>query len=50
MNFGFIPLGAIPIASLASFMGIANSLMITSILLIFISIIFFILRKPIKNL
>ena len=50
MNFGFIPLGAIPIASLASFMGIANSLMITSILLIFISIIFFILRKPIKDL
>ena len=50
MNFGFIPLGAIPIASLASFMGIANSLMITSILLISISVIFFILRKPIKDL
>ena len=50
MNFGLIPLGAIPIASLASLVGIASALFYTSLILIALSAIIFVFRKPIKSL
>ena len=50
MNFGLIPLGVIPVAFLASFVGIAGALTCTSLLLIAISVIIFYFRKPINFL
>jgi len=50
MNFGLMPLGAIPIAAIAEFAGIRQALSISAVILIAVGVSFFALSKRTREL